>query len=99
MREYVEEKCKALTGDQRKQLAITVDDIVFLLPEDVSVVFDEEGRFGPVFSDWMQTHQRRLVEHLQSAGHPCVRHKTSPISDLQLSLRLPLQEGSSASSS
>ncbi|XP_075902995.1 m-AAA protease-interacting protein 1, mitochondrial [Nelusetta ayraudi] len=44
MREYVEEKCKTLTGDQRKQLAVMMDDIVFLLPEDVSVVFDEEGR-------------------------------------------------------
>lgn len=51
MREYVEEKCKTLTGDQRKQLAVMMDDIVFLLPEDVSVVFDEEGRFWPVQSD------------------------------------------------
>lgn len=44
MREYVEEKCTALTDDQRKPLAVTMNDIVFLLPEDVSVVFDEEGR-------------------------------------------------------
>lgn len=45
MREYVEEKCEALTEDQRKQLAVTMDDIVFLLPEDVSVVFNEHGEF------------------------------------------------------
>lgn len=45
MREYVEEKCKDLTQDQRKQLAVMMDDIVFLLPEDVSVVFDEHGEF------------------------------------------------------
>lgn len=45
MREYVEEKCKDLTEDQRKQLAVVMDDIVFLLPEDVSVVFNEHGEF------------------------------------------------------
>lgn len=45
MREYVEEKCKGLTEDQRKQLAVMMDDIVFLLPEDVSVVFNEHGEF------------------------------------------------------
>lgn len=45
MREYVEEQCKALTAEQRKQLAVMQNDIVFLLPEDVSVVFDEEGVF------------------------------------------------------
>lgn len=54
MREYVEEKCKALTVDQRKQLAVMMNDIVFLLPEDVSVVFDEEGMFWPVLSKGMQ---------------------------------------------
>lgn len=45
MREYVEEKCKALTEEQRKQLAVVMDDIVFSLPEDVSVVFNEHGEF------------------------------------------------------
>lgn len=54
MREYVEEKCKALTVDQRKQLAVTTNDIVFLLPEDVSVVVDEEGTFLPVLSNGLQ---------------------------------------------
>lgn len=44
MREHVEKKCKTLTAEQRKQLAVMMNDIVFLLPEDVSVVFDEEGR-------------------------------------------------------
>lgn len=84
MREYVEEKCKTLTGDQRKQLAVMMDDIVFLLPEDVSVVFDEEGRF-----DWMHICQWRLLELIQLSGRPCLI-KTSWTSDLQLSARLPL---------
>ncbi|XP_015227354.1 PREDICTED: uncharacterized protein C2orf47 homolog, mitochondrial-like [Cyprinodon variegatus] len=44
MREYVEEKCKPLTKAQRKQLAVNMEDIIFLLPEDISVVFDEHGR-------------------------------------------------------
>lgn len=48
MREYVEKKCKTLTAEQRKQLAVMMNDIVFLLPEDVSVVFDEEGLFWSV---------------------------------------------------
>lgn len=43
MRDYVEKKCKCLTNEQRQQLAVTVDDIVFMVPEDVSVVFDEQG--------------------------------------------------------
>lgn len=43
MTEYVEEKCRSLTDDQRQQLAVAVDDIVFTLPEDVSVVFDQHG--------------------------------------------------------
>lgn len=75
MREYVEEKCKTLTGDQRKQLAVTMDDIVFLLPEDVSVVFDEEGRFWPV----LHVCQWRLVELTQLPGCPCL---VKNISDL-----------------
>uniref|UniRef100_A0A3B5R7E1 Si:dkey-82o10.4 n=2 Tax=Xiphophorus maculatus TaxID=8083 RepID=A0A3B5R7E1_XIPMA len=44
MREYVEEKCKPLTKAQRKQLAVKMEDIIFVLPEDLSVVFDEHGR-------------------------------------------------------
>lgn len=44
MIEYVEEKCGSLTAAQRKQLAIKMDDIIFVLPEDVSVVFDTYGR-------------------------------------------------------
>uniref|UniRef100_A0A673B845 Si:dkey-82o10.4 n=2 Tax=Sphaeramia orbicularis TaxID=375764 RepID=A0A673B845_9TELE len=44
MMEYVETKCKALTKAQRQQLTVTTDDIIFLLPEDVSVTFDTYGR-------------------------------------------------------
>ncbi|XP_072249696.1 m-AAA protease-interacting protein 1, mitochondrial [Leuresthes tenuis] len=44
MMEYVEERCRSLTDAQRKQLAVNMDDIIFVLPEDVSVVFDEFGR-------------------------------------------------------
>ena len=41
--DYVEKKCKTLSEAQRQQLAISVDDILFLLPEDVCVVFDRRG--------------------------------------------------------
>ncbi|KAM9782498.1 m-AAA protease-interacting protein 1, mitochondrial [Neosynchiropus ocellatus] len=41
---YVEEKCSSLTDAQRKLLAVNMDDIIFLLPEDVNVVFDSRGR-------------------------------------------------------
>lgn len=43
MIDYVEERCKSLSDAQRRQLAVTMDDIVFVLPEDVSVVFDQYG--------------------------------------------------------
>lgn len=45
MMEHVEKKCRSLADDQRQQLAVTVGDIVFALPEDVSVVFDQHGEF------------------------------------------------------
>ena len=41
--DYVEKKCKTLSEAQRQQLAISLDDILFLLPEDVSLVFDRRG--------------------------------------------------------
>nr|XP_020496084.1 m-AAA protease-interacting protein 1, mitochondrial-like [Labrus bergylta] len=44
MIEYVEKRCSSLTEANRQQLAIAMDDIVFVLPEDVSVVFDSHGR-------------------------------------------------------
>ncbi|XP_074538950.1 m-AAA protease-interacting protein 1, mitochondrial [Halichoeres trimaculatus] len=44
MIEYVEEKCSSLTAARRKQLAVAMNDIIFALPEDVSVVFDTHGR-------------------------------------------------------
>lgn len=95
MREYVEVKCKTLTGDQRKQLAVTMDDIVFLLPEDVSVVFDEEGRFWPV----LHVCQWRLVELTQLPGCPClVKKHLRPLTS-RCPSRPPLQVGSSVSSS
>lgn len=52
----MEEKCKVLTVAQRKQLAVMMNDIVFLLPEDVSVVSDEEGMFWSVLFNGMQIH-------------------------------------------
>ncbi|XP_042346519.1 m-AAA protease-interacting protein 1, mitochondrial [Plectropomus leopardus] len=44
MIDYVKTRCKPLTDAQRQQLAVTLDDIIFMLPEDVSVVFDKHGR-------------------------------------------------------
>ncbi|XP_024114068.1 m-AAA protease-interacting protein 1, mitochondrial [Oryzias melastigma] len=44
MVEYVEKRCGSLTDAQRKQLSVNMDDIIFVLPEDVSVVFDQFGR-------------------------------------------------------
>ncbi|XP_051262255.1 m-AAA protease-interacting protein 1, mitochondrial [Dicentrarchus labrax] len=44
MIEYVEQRCGSLTDAQRQQLAVAMDDIVFVLPEDVTVVFDQYGR-------------------------------------------------------
>ncbi|XP_053183402.1 m-AAA protease-interacting protein 1, mitochondrial [Scomber japonicus] len=41
---YIEKKCRPFTKDQQQQLAVSMDDIIFLLPEDVSVVFDQYGR-------------------------------------------------------
>uniref|UniRef100_UPI003AADBCDF m-AAA protease-interacting protein 1, mitochondrial isoform X4 n=1 Tax=Centroberyx gerrardi TaxID=166262 RepID=UPI003AADBCDF len=46
MVDYVEKKCKSLSDVQRQQLAASMDDIVFLLPEDVSVVFDQYDSTG-----------------------------------------------------
>lgn len=43
MIEHIEKKCRSLTDDQRQQLAVAMDDIVFMLPEDVSAVFDQYG--------------------------------------------------------
>ncbi|KAM3614028.1 uncharacterized protein V6R79_008738 [Siganus canaliculatus] len=45
-RDYVEAKCKELTVAERKTLAVAQDEIVFVLPEDVSVVFDQFGSFA-----------------------------------------------------
>ncbi|XP_044063046.1 m-AAA protease-interacting protein 1, mitochondrial [Siniperca chuatsi] len=44
MIDYVEKRCRSLTDAQRQQLAVTMDDIIFMLPEDVSVVVDQYGR-------------------------------------------------------
>lgn len=70
MREYVEEKCKDLTEDQRKQLAVMMDDIVFLLPEDVSVVFDEHGELEFCTMALLRCHGSLLFirKHLKHAG-------------------------------
>ncbi|KAM6968076.1 m-AAA protease-interacting protein 1, mitochondrial [Aplochiton taeniatus] len=39
MVEYADKRCKALTESQRQHLAISLEDIVFLLPEDVTLLF------------------------------------------------------------
>ncbi len=39
----VRKQCKTLSEAQQTHLAISLDDIIFLLPEDVSVYFDESG--------------------------------------------------------
>lgn len=44
MMEYVETKTTALSKAQMKKLLVTADDIIFLLPEDIDVVFDAHGR-------------------------------------------------------
>ena len=41
-------RCKSLTDAQRQKLAIAMDDIIFMIPEDVSVVLDEDGEFGAI---------------------------------------------------
>lgn len=44
MVDYVKKKCSSLTDDQRQKLAISMEDVVFIQPEDVSLVFDTYGR-------------------------------------------------------
>ncbi|CAB1438976.1 unnamed protein product [Pleuronectes platessa] len=44
MVEHIEKSCRSLTEAQRQQLAVNEEDIIFLIPEDVSVVFDKYGR-------------------------------------------------------
>ncbi|XP_076006607.1 m-AAA protease-interacting protein 1, mitochondrial [Genypterus blacodes] len=43
MVDYVEERCSRLTDAHRQQLAISMDDIIFVFPEDVSAVLDTHG--------------------------------------------------------
>ena len=45
MVEHIEQSCRSLTEAQRQQLAVNVEDIIFLIPEDVSVVYDQYGEF------------------------------------------------------
>lgn len=49
MIDYVEKRCRSLTDAQRQQLAVKMDDIIFMLPEDVSVVFDQHGEFWVIY--------------------------------------------------
>ncbi|KAG1942950.1 m-AAA protease-interacting protein 1, mitochondrial [Pimephales promelas] len=42
--ERVRKKCKSLSEAQKTHLAISLDDMIFLLPEDVSIFFDQTGR-------------------------------------------------------
>ncbi|XP_037129707.1 m-AAA protease-interacting protein 1, mitochondrial [Syngnathus acus] len=41
---YIEERCQPLPQHHRQHLAVSMDDIIFVLPEDISVVFDSHGR-------------------------------------------------------
>ncbi|XP_061918645.1 m-AAA protease-interacting protein 1, mitochondrial [Entelurus aequoreus] len=41
---YIEKKCQPLSARQRQNLTISMEDILFVTPEDVSVVFDAHGR-------------------------------------------------------
>uniref|UniRef100_A0A8C8CUR4 Uncharacterized protein n=1 Tax=Oncorhynchus tshawytscha TaxID=74940 RepID=A0A8C8CUR4_ONCTS len=41
---YAQQRCRALSETQRRHLAISLDDIIFILPEEVSIVFDSNGR-------------------------------------------------------
>nr|XP_057909643.1 m-AAA protease-interacting protein 1, mitochondrial [Doryrhamphus excisus] len=41
---YIEEKCQPLSECQRQHLSIRLEDILFVHPEDISVVFDAHGR-------------------------------------------------------
>ncbi|XP_054636665.1 m-AAA protease-interacting protein 1, mitochondrial [Dunckerocampus dactyliophorus] len=41
---YIEEKCQPLSERQRQHLSVSMEDILFVLPEDVSVVYDADGR-------------------------------------------------------
>lgn len=60
MVEYVEKRCGSLTDAQRKQLSVNMDDIIFVLPEDVSVVFDQFGE--P--SRWIYADLKFCFRHL-----------------------------------
>ncbi|XP_067303899.1 m-AAA protease-interacting protein 1, mitochondrial isoform X2 [Pseudorasbora parva] len=42
--ERIRKKCTTLSEVQKTHLAISLDDMIFLLPEDVSVFFDQRGR-------------------------------------------------------
>ncbi|TKS82546.1 m-AAA protease-interacting protein 1, mitochondrial [Collichthys lucidus] len=44
MIEHIEKQCNSLSDARRQQLAVTMDDILVVLPEDVSVAFDQHGR-------------------------------------------------------
>ncbi|XP_078143445.1 m-AAA protease-interacting protein 1, mitochondrial isoform X3 [Centroberyx gerrardi] len=71
MVDYVEKKCKSLSDLQRQQLAASMDDIVFLLPEDVSVVFDQYAQV-PASLLWINNGQKPLLltELLLVSGCP-----------------------------
>ncbi|MFT7805359.1 uncharacterized protein C2orf47 homolog, mitochondrial [Arapaima gigas] len=36
--------CDSLTEEQRRGLAVLLEDIIFLVPEDVSLLYDNKGR-------------------------------------------------------
>ncbi|XP_030226293.1 m-AAA protease-interacting protein 1, mitochondrial [Gadus morhua] len=42
--QYVKKKCASLSEEQRQALAVSLEDIIFLLPEEVSVLQDDNGR-------------------------------------------------------
>ncbi|CAL8247657.1 unnamed protein product [Lota lota] len=42
--DYVEKKCESLSDVQQQALAVLLEDIIFLLPEGVSLLHDANGR-------------------------------------------------------
>ncbi|KAM7382981.1 hypothetical protein PAMP_002671 [Pampus punctatissimus] len=53
---HIEKICRPLAKDQRQQLAVSMDDFIFDLPEDVSAVFEQCARADKrSLSDWTVT--------------------------------------------
>lgn len=75
--ERVKTKCKKLSEVQRRNLAISSDDIVFVLPEDVSVLFDGRGTALTItFAYFMCQQVCQLISH-QWLLRPLIQYQYS----------------------